>query len=184
MKVISIIMIASIILCSLAFSDLFLCAKANYTYLLPPQISIKSPQAIYNTSSLQLKFNITYSFDNSEISRNALYSLDGEGNITIPLKVVYSGGSRSIVDGQIQLTNLSDGYHKIEVFAVYRNTRSNYVFENKETLNFLINTNFNFIGSSPSPTVPEFPSVLTIVFLITATLVFSLAIRKKYTNYI
>jgi hypothetical protein len=176
-KAIIVIALASIVLSSLAFSGMSLFAKANYTYLPPPYISIKYPQAICNTSSPQLELSITYGVDNNEITRNAFYNLDSQGNVSIPLTNVSVKGSTSVANVKIQLPSLSDGYHTIDIFAVYKNSRSNYVWDSKETLTFVINTNSIGTTPSPSPTVPEFP-IIAIMILMT-TLVCTIVVSRK-----
>ncbi len=142
MKATSGIILASIILSGLVFSGSSLFAKANYTHLPPPSISIKSPQAICNNSSPQLEFDIKFGFDDNEITRNAFYSLDGQKNITIPITSVSIRGSTSVANMKTQLPSLIDGYHRIEVFAVYSN-KGNYAWAGKSSVGFQIDTNMS-----------------------------------------
>ena len=74
-------------------------AFVNFTVdTTPPSVSILSPEAsTYDTSDVPLNFTVNESFS------QVMYSLDGQGNVT--------------VSGNMTLTELSDGAHNIVVYA-------------------------------------------------------------------
>ena len=96
-------------------------AEANFVPS-GPHIIIDSPEEnmTYETSSVWLNITLRafYDSDSWNVSRVAEFSLDGEGNITVP--VVYEGLDEdgfSNVTGSFLLSDLSDGSHSMTVYA-------------------------------------------------------------------
>ena len=118
-------------------------AKANFVPS-GPFITIDSPveNRTYATSSVWLNITLLafYDSDSWNTSRVAELSLDGEGNITIP--VVYEGLDEdgfSTVTGSSLLSDLSEGSHNITVYATYNFLEPwNLFYSNSKTINFLV----------------------------------------------
>lgn len=132
-----------------------------------PELTLISPRNItYSTNQVPLIFGL-----NKDEYKNALYRLDYD-----------SGSCKAItIDGNTTLANLTEGFHKIMVSAVCIDKYHKYGVTIAQGIGFTIDKDAQ--TSSPSPNAPEFPS-FAIVFLITVTLAFTLAIRKKHTNNI
>jgi hypothetical protein len=128
-----------------------------------PEIALISPRNItYSTNQVPLIFSL-----NKDEYKNTLYRLDYD-----------SGSSKAInIDGNTTLTNLTEGFHKILVSAVCIDKYHKYGVAIAQGIGFTIDKDAQ--TSNPSPAVPEFPSVLAIVFLIIATLSFTVAIKRK-----
>ena len=121
----------------------------------PPSISVTwTPNLLKNTITLKIQVLVPY--DTNNCTREAWYSLDRAGNISIPL--VYEGmlnvGSymppqSSNVTGQIDMPMWSQGPHVLTVSTKY--TYENFILPGSETL---------YIGEpEPTPTVP----ILTVI---------------------
>ena len=129
-----------------------------------PFITIDSPEEnrTYATSSVWLNLTLLafYDSDSWNTSRVAELSLDGEGNITIP--VVYEGLDEdgfSTVTGSSLLSDLSEGSHNITVYATYNFLEPwNLFYSNSKTINFLV----ELPEPTPSPEsqIETFPTTL------------------------
>ena len=118
-------------------------AEANFVPS-GPFITIDSPEEnrTYATSSVWLNITLLafYDSDSWNTSRVAEFSLDGEGNITIP--VVYECFDEdgfSKVTGSFLLSDLSEGSHSMTVYATYNFLEPwNLFYSNSKPVNFSI----------------------------------------------
>jgi hypothetical protein len=125
----------------------------------PAALSFISPQnqTTYNSGNVSLVFTV-----NSKVLY-AYYTLDKTEDSST------KGWNR--FDGNITLTGLSAGQHKIEVFAQTENTTPGYV---EETVVFNVDPN------SPQPSVPEFTGgAFLAVLLLTLTLAAFVRLTRK-----
>ncbi len=125
----------------------------------PAVLSFISPQnqTTYNSGNVSLVFTV-----NSKVLYS-YYALDEtDDSLT-------SGWKR--FEGNITLTGLSAGQHKVEVFAQTENTTPRYV---EETVVFKVDPN------SPQPSVPEFTGgAILAVLLLTLTLAACVRLARK-----
>jgi hypothetical protein len=120
----------------------------------------------YYTNNITLTVHLTIAiYDSRTMETAASYSLDGEDSITLPLvKSFIENNQVSFAHsddiGTFNLSNLSEGSHTIVV-----NGRFDH-FTNSVNTTFSINTHA-VSSPSPTPTVPEFPSLTTLLLITT-----------------
>jgi hypothetical protein len=121
-------------------------------------LSFISPQnqTTFNSGNVTIFFtvnsNVAYSY----------YTLDKIGDST-------SGWKR--FEGNLTLTGLSEGQHKVTVFVSTENTSPGYI---EQTVVFNVDPN------SPSPSVPEFTgAAFLVVLLLTLTLAACVGLARK-----
>lgn len=147
--------------------------KAPYTpngsiFPLAGSLKIISPKnTTYNTNSIIL--NVSSSFLLGPEYANYYYCLDGTNNVTLPITGIreprevtrtYENGTviivnstlnvPSVLNGVTSLSELSEGSHKIVVYANY--TANTIIGQDNATIFFNINTN------SETSHIPEFQS--------------------------
>ena len=122
-----------------------------------PVISIESPvNKTYNVNSLALNVTVVTKFDGWYFTgeKTLAYSIDGEANISIT-ETNYSFDEEikaSTFNGSAFLSELTDGLHKLTVYATYDyGTR---IFEAQSSTYFTID-----FPPSPNGTLKPFPTV-------------------------
>ena len=151
-------------------------------------VSINSPMnATYYTNSIPLNISIYQVFrSESNISRQANYSLDGQENVPISLSYqgeVTAGEHLPLFKtmGVPELLTLSDGSHKITVSAQF--TDEYWSSFNESTVYFNVNTQLTPSPSpspSPTPTIPEYSVIILLPLLLS---VFSVAVIFTSKNH-
>ena len=121
----------------------------------PPTISnLSLENKTYNQTSIPLSFHI------NETTSQISYSIDNQAKMTI--------------SGNTTLTALPEGYHNIIIYA--NDTAGNIGHSDYVVFNVSI-------PPSPSPSIPEFPTtILTVTFLITATVLWTIIFKKKQSK--
>jgi hypothetical protein len=154
---------------------------------LPPKFTVESPQnntVIYNTDSakISVKLETVSVFD-------YYYSVDKPRTTfpygKIPLNLTITSEKplthEKTHQCNIQLHNLTDGQHSVTLYYSYYDS----IIPDWEhilpvaTIVFSID-NLVTPSPKPTPTVPEFPTALTITFLIMVAVAFAVVSRRKH----
>lgn len=96
-------------------------ASANFV---PIGIGVESPkETAYATHEVPLTFSaFVYAYYYSWFRINytitsVCYSIDGKANVTIPTSIAKDGEGNQIISAQVALSGLSEGAHKVMVYA-------------------------------------------------------------------
>lgn len=154
-------------------------------------VNIISPTNItYDSNNLTL--NVTSIFLLGPEYASFSYNLDGAGNVTIPLTGTqeprevtrtYKNGTTIIVNstlnvpftlnGETPLLGLSEGPHRIVVYAIYN--ANDFIGYDESTVNFTIGP------SSDLSAIPEFPSWMFLPLFISGLLA-AVVIKRKIVS--
>jgi hypothetical protein len=137
-------------------------AEANFVPS-SPSIIFDSPleNRTYTTNSIWLNITLKTWFDPGNASRIVECSLDGKENITIPLVSEVYEDTFSTVTGSLLLSDLSEGFHRITVYATNLFLAfGDYSTSDSKTINFLI----ELPEPAPSPESQIEPLPSSLVF--------------------
>ncbi|MHC3129341.1 MAG: hypothetical protein IBV52_04615 [Candidatus Bathyarchaeota archaeon] len=159
-------------------------------------ISIASPSNI-TYSNNELTLIVTFKFLLGPKYSSLSYSLDGKDNVTVPLTGTqeprevtrtYANGTSVIVNstlmgpftitGEVALPELSEGQHKITVYAKY--IANQVVALDESTVHFTISNNSEHnISTNLEQKIPEFPSWTILPLTMMATLIGVVVKRRR-----